>query len=110
MSPTARSDADLRWAHSLPLEQGAEQGYPAIVLLSLLLVWVIAALVLLSRSHALAALGAASVAAFGMQAAVDYVAEFPLVTLTGAVLFGVTTSAGWIAGSEDEGKPGLTPP
>jgi O-Antigen ligase len=91
-SATALSDTDARWAHSLPLEQAAEQGLPGLVLLALLLGWATVALYTAPSPAAVAVVGAAAVMALGMQAAIDYIAEFPDVTLTCALLLGMATA------------------
>lgn len=111
-SSVAAADADLRWAHSLVLQQAAEQGLPGLLLLVTLLGWVLVTLCTQAPSAAVAAIGAASVAAFGVQACVDHVADFPAVTLVAALLVGVATASGAPSArtTPGAGKPGFTPP
>jgi O-antigen ligase len=106
LAPTARADADARWAHSEPLQVGAETG-----LLGLALLAAVAAVVLfaLSRSPAgPAAAGALTLAGVGAQAGIDYVLHFPAVVFALAVVVGAAAAPG--PADSTAGKPELTPP
>ncbi len=84
-SPTARADADTRFAHSLPLELAAEAGVTAAglaVLLGLLL--------LAAASLRGAPASAWAAAAFGAQAGIDYTYRYPAVVLAAAAVAGLT--------------------
>jgi len=85
-SPTARSDRDLRWAHSGPLQQAAEAGVPGVLLLAALFGW---ALVLLGATRtSQAAIGAAAVGALGVHCGIDYVLHFLVVPVTAGAIVG----------------------
>jgi O-antigen ligase len=90
-SPVARSDRDAAWAHNGFLQQAAEGGLPALVLAVSIVVWGFVRL-LLARQARLASLGAASLAALGIQACIDYLLHFPVLPLVVAALVG--TAAG----------------
>jgi peptidoglycan/xylan/chitin deacetylase (PgdA/CDA1 family) len=86
-SGVGAGDRDLRWAHHEFLQQGAEGGVPALVLLGLLFAWGFARLWATPRPRGGTVLGAASLAALGLQASADYVLHFPAVVIAaGAVL------------------------
>lgn len=93
-SPTARSDADARWAHNGFLQQGAETGVPGLALLAGIFLWALARCD--SRSDASgAAIGdasalvaAAAVAALGIHACVDYVLHFAVLPVAAAAILG----------------------
>lgn len=119
-SPTARGDADLRWAHNEFLQLAAETGAIGLVLGIAMAVWVFVRLWHSGRDAG-TAVAALAIAALLSQAAVDYVLHFPLVTLTAAALAGAGAPPrrpGRLVGSSERrqvtelstGKPGLTPP
>lgn len=80
-SAIARSDPDLAWAHSAPLQTLAELGGIGLVLLGAVVGWMIWRL------------GRASVvlAVMALQPMVDYVLDFPLVVVLFALVFGGLT-------------------
>ena len=80
---TARRDADVRWAHNEFLQEGVELGWAGFALLVLLFGWGFARLWVLPAPDIVVALGAASLAALGIHASVDYVLHFPAVPLIG---------------------------
>lgn len=92
LSPTARSDADARWAHNEYLEVGAETGVPGLVLLVLVFVWAFARLWVAPRD-AVTAVGAVAVAALGIHASIDYIMHFPAIPIAAALLVGSTTAS-----------------
>ena len=89
VSPTARADADARWAHHGFLQQGVEGGIPAFGLLVLLFLWGFVALWLHPAPDRVTALGAVALAALGIQACIDYTLHFPAVPVAAAALVGV---------------------
>lgn len=91
-SPTALADADARWAHSAYLEVAADTGLPGFVLLLVLLLWVYGSLYRSRQDPRIVVIGTAGVTALAIHAAVDYVAHFPAVVLTAAVLAGLASS------------------
>lgn len=87
-SPTARNDADARWAHSGFLQQAAEQGAVGLALLFALFGWGFVGLWRAGIDDPFTALGALALAALGFHASVDYVLHFPAVPLVAAALVG----------------------
>jgi O-antigen ligase len=105
LSPTAKADPDARWAHSLYLQTAAETGIPGAALLGTLVMWLYGSI---ARScPPLAAIGTATLTAFAVHAAIDYVASFPAVVLTAALLVGVVSASR--AGSPNNGRLGADP-
>jgi len=92
LSPTALDDRDAVWAHHGFLQVGAETGVPGFLLLVALFVWGFARL-WAGPPDAITALGAASLAALGIHASIDYVMHFPAIPLAAAVLVGAATAA-----------------
>ncbi len=93
LSPTARSDDDARWAHSDFLQQAAEGGAVALLLLLAAFAWAFARLWVAGADGSwLPALGATSLTALGVHAAIDYVLRFPVLTLVGVALVGAATA------------------
>ncbi len=88
VSPTAIRDADAHWAHDEFLQQGVELGWAGLALALLVFVWGFVRLWVHPRPDMVVALGAASLAALGIHAGVDYVLHFPAVPLTAAALIG----------------------
>lgn len=86
LSPTARTDADARWAHNEFLQLGAETGVPGLILLVLVFGWVFMSLWVAGGTAA--ALGAAAAAAIGMHASIDYILHFPAIPIAAAALVG----------------------
>ncbi len=86
-SPTARMDADTRFAHSLPLELAAEAGVPAALTLGLLVV-----LLLLGCAVGRASGAAWALVVFVAQASIDYTYRYPAVVLAAAVVAGLAGS------------------
>jgi O-antigen ligase len=89
-SPIARSDLDARWAHNGFLQQGAEQGVMGLVIVVLLFAWAFVRLWVTPSPDAVNALGAAGLAALGIQACIDYVLHFPAVAVAASALVGVS--------------------
>jgi hypothetical protein len=88
VNPTALRDADAHWAHDEFLQQGVELGLAGLDLSVLLFMWGFARLWVHPRPDMVVALGAASLAALGIHAGVDYVLHFPAVPLAAAALIG----------------------
>lgn len=86
-SPTARQDADTRFAHSLPLELAAEAGVPAAVTLGMLVV-----LLLLGCAVGGSSGAAWALVVFVAQASIDYTYRYPAVVLAAAVVAGLAAS------------------
>jgi peptidoglycan/xylan/chitin deacetylase (PgdA/CDA1 family) len=91
-SPTARADADARWAHQEYLQLGAEIGAAGLIVLILLFLWGFTALWI--RTGPAAAVAAGALAAVGLHSAVDYVLHFPAIPVTAAALLGTALAAG----------------
>ena len=79
-SPVARSDPDTRFAHSLPLELGAEAGVAA-GLSAVALLITLAAAAAIRRRGAAGVVATWAVVAFALQASIDYIYRFPAVVL-----------------------------
>jgi len=92
LSPTARSDRDAHWAHSDFLQQAAEGGAVALLLLLAAFGWGFARLWAADDSGPFPTLGAMALAALGVHAAIDYVLRFPVLTLVGVALVGAATA------------------
>jgi hypothetical protein len=88
VGPTALRDPDASWAHVEFLQQGVEVGWAGMVLRVLVFVWGLARLWVHPSPDLVVALGAASLAALGIHACVDYVLHFPAVPLAAAALVG----------------------
>jgi O-antigen ligase len=88
VDPTARGDRDARWAHQGFLQQGVELGWAGLALTILLFAWGFMRLWVHPAPDAVVAMGAASLAALGIQASIDYVLHFPAVPLAAAALAG----------------------
>jgi hypothetical protein len=88
-SPVARSDPDTRFAHSLPLELGAEDGVAAGLSIAALLV-ALAAAAAVRRRAAAAVVATWAVATFALQASIDYTYRFPAVVLLASLVAGAT--------------------
>jgi hypothetical protein len=88
VAPLAQRDQDARWAHNEFLQEGVELGWAGIALVVLLFLWGFARLSVVPRADLVVALGAASLAALGIHASVDYVLHFPAVPLAAAALVG----------------------
>nr|WP_237536044.1 O-antigen ligase family protein [Streptomyces sp. SID3343] len=91
-SATARSDADVRSAHSMWLRQGAEQGVPGALCLVAVVGWVYLRLWRSPQPAPVVAVGAVTFTAFMVQASMDYVAEFPVVLVAVGLLLGSATA------------------
>lgn len=83
LSPTARSDVDLAWTHSAPLQFAAELGLVGLVLFAGL---VASTLWMLGRHAPIAAL-------LLLPATIDYVLDFPAVVVSVAVVVGGACAA-----------------
>ncbi|MGH9283670.1 MAG: O-antigen ligase family protein, partial [Acidimicrobiales bacterium] len=92
LSPTARRDADARWAHSGFLQQGAEAGAVGMALLLAAFGWGFSRLWQAGMQGAFPALGALALAALGLHASLDYVLHFPAVPLVASALVGAATA------------------
>ncbi|MGH2704396.1 MAG: O-antigen ligase family protein [Actinomycetota bacterium] len=88
LSPTARRDPDVLWAHHEFLQQGAEAGVPGLLLLTSLWGWAFVALGPSDANGRPAELAAAGLSALGIHACVDGILHFPLVPLAAAALVG----------------------
>ena len=88
VAPLALLDQDARWAHNEFLQQGVELGWAGMALVVLLFLWGFARLWMHPSPDLVVAMGAASLAALGIHASVDYVLHFPAVPLTAAALVG----------------------
>jgi O-antigen ligase len=86
VSPIGSRDRDRRWAHNEFLQQGAEGGVVGLILLVALVGWGFTRLGMSTAPNELTALGAASLAALGIHASVDYVLHFPAIPLMCAAL------------------------
>jgi peptidoglycan/xylan/chitin deacetylase (PgdA/CDA1 family)/O-antigen ligase len=92
VSELARSDKGLGWAHHDFLQQGAETGIPGMLLIISMFGW---GLVRLWRvGDRVAVLTSGGLVALGLQASVDYVLHFPVVTIAAAALVGNASSRG----------------
>jgi O-antigen ligase len=91
-SPTAVSDADLRWAHNEFLQAGAESGILGYLAGVGIFIWGFVSLYLGSPAR-VAVVAACALAVLGVHASVDYVLHFPTVALTGAALLGTGLGA-----------------
>jgi O-antigen ligase len=89
LSPSARRDSDLWWAHHGFLQQGAETGVPGAALLVATFAWGFVRLGRASGATRAAPFLAIGVLALGLQACVDYVLHFPAVVLAASALVGV---------------------
>ena len=92
-SPTAQSDADTKAAHSQWLRQAAEQGVPGLLVLVVLLGWAYVRLWRSPQDPPVVPVGAVTLTAFAVQASMDYVAEFPVVLASMALVLGVATAS-----------------
>jgi O-antigen ligase len=91
-SPTALADADTRQAHNEFLQQGAETGVLGFLLLTALFLWGFVRLMVKRRPDITTALAAASLAALGIHASVDYILHFPAIPAVAAALVGSATA------------------
>ena len=90
--PLVRIDADARWAHHGFLQFGAETGIPGMGLLVLAFAWLLASLVGRPDPAALTVLGSAALAVLAIGACVDYLFDFPAITVTAAALVGTASN------------------
>jgi O-antigen ligase len=91
-SPSALADSDTRWAHSAYLQAAAEIGIVGVVLLSLVLLWVFGALYRSWQDLRFIVIGTAAATAVAVQAAIDYLAHFPVVMIVAALFTGLASS------------------
>jgi O-antigen ligase len=91
-SPTAQADSDTKAAHSLWLRQAAEQGYPGLAAMVVLVAWAFVRLWRSRQDPAVVAVGAVSLTAFAVHASMDYVAEFPAVLIATGLVLGTATA------------------
>lgn len=90
-SPLAVSDSDARWAHNGFLQQGAEGGLVAMIILVLIFGLGFFRLYHASTPARIRILGAVSLAALGIHANIDYVLHFPsLCMLVSAMVAGAS--------------------
>jgi O-antigen ligase len=92
VAPLAQRDQDARWAHNEFLQQGVELGRAGMALVVLLFLWGFARLWMHPAPGLIVALGAASLAALGIHASVDYVLHFPAIPLIAATLVATAQS------------------
>lgn len=85
------TDADLRRAHSTPLQTAAEQGGVGLALLLAIVGWALAALWSVGL-HRVCAIGAGVLVTVGLQASWDWVLAEPAISLSAAVLVGWATN------------------
>jgi hypothetical protein len=93
VSPTAIRDADAHWAHEEFLQLGVELGWAGLALVLLLFAWGFSRLWVHPAPDGVVALGAASLAALGIHACVDYILHFPAIPLTAMALLGTAISS-----------------
>jgi O-antigen ligase len=93
VSETAGADPDIMTAHSTPLSVLAELGFVGLALLMLLVAWMVAAL----------GRGAVFLTVLALQPTVDYVLDFPAVSVAAAVVLGAIAASGM-------GRPGVALP
>jgi hypothetical protein len=86
--PRFLPEGDVRWAYHDFLEQAAELGWEGLVLTSALFVWGFIRLLVVRRANAITALGAASLAALGIQACFDPVMHVAAVPILATMLVG----------------------
>jgi len=108
--PRLVDDPDAEWAHNEFLQQGAELGWAGLVLTVLLFLWGFARLWVHPVPDAALVVGAASLAALGIHASVDYILHFPAVPLTAAAIVGAAQAAKHrrsVGGREGPGEEGV---
>ncbi len=105
VAPTAIRDPDASWAHNEFLQQGVELGWAGLALLVLVFAWGFARLWVHPAPDVVVALGAASLAALGIHACVDYVLHFPAVPLTAAALVGTAQAVPFRRSRRDGDEP-----
>ena len=105
VDPTAMRDPDASWAHNEFLQQGVELGWAGLALLVLVFVWGFARLLVHPSPDVVVALGAASLAALGIHACVDYVLHFPAVPLSAAALVGAAQAVPFRRSQRDDDEP-----
>lgn len=86
ISPIASHDRDHRWAHNEFLQQGAEGGFPGLILMVALFGWGFARLWIARAPDAITGLAAASLATLGIHTSIDYVIHFSAIPLMCAAL------------------------
>jgi O-antigen ligase len=104
VSAIGSRDRDLRWAHNEFLQQGAEGGVVGLVLLVSLFTWGFGRLLLVDGPDTVTALAAASLAALGIHASIDYIMHFPAIPIMSASLVatGMTGRPGIISMSRSD--------
>jgi O-antigen ligase len=90
-SPVASEDRDARWAHNGFLQEGAEGGIPAFLLLAGLFLWAFWSLG--SARGPQRAVVAIGVAALGVHASIDYILHFAEVPIVASLLLGAAMGA-----------------
>ena len=90
LSPTARGDSDLVWAHSAPMQVLAELGLVGLAALLLLLAFLVWHL----------GRGAAVLAVLALQPMIDYVLDSPLVVAVFALVLGGLSRSSMLNGAE----------
>lgn len=108
-SPTARSDRDLRWAHSEYLQLGAETGVPGLTLGLALTLWLIARPLSGQRDRG-TAVTIASLATTSIAASIDYVWHFPVVVIATMTVAGAAGGKGRSILRDREPRIGATLP
>ncbi len=88
VSPVAMVDVETRQAHNEFLQQGAEGGFAGLLLAICLFLWGFVRLFVVQGADRVTFLGAASLAALGIHASIDYILHFPLVPVMAAALIG----------------------
>jgi O-antigen ligase len=91
-SPIASADSDEPWAHQEFLQQGAETGWPGLVLLALLFGWGFVRLAAVCWPDAVTVLGGASLGLLALHAGIDFVLHHPAAPLAAASLLGAAAS------------------
>lgn len=92
MPPRLLRDRDAHWAHNGFLHLGVELGWGGLIFSALLFLWGFARLLVVPTPEAFVAIGAASLAAFGIHASVDPLMHVPAVPLAAAALAGAAQS------------------
>ena len=91
-SPIAVADRDEPWAHQEFLQQGAETGWPGLVLMVLLFGWGFSRLAAVRHPDAVTVLGAVALALLALHAHLDFVLHHPAAPIAAAALLGTAAS------------------
>jgi O-antigen ligase len=92
-SPVATADPDAAFAHNEYLEQAAETGIPALLLLMCLFAWGLVRLSVARGPNRSKALALAGWSAMGVHASVDYILHFAVIPMVAVALIGSTMAS-----------------